>query len=391
MTTAVSHHKAKPLFRPRPREIRGVHVTMGLAGLPGKIDTYLRMRSQGLNTLEVDVKDESGQVAFSQPVRPARARASAPRSRTTTRTRWRARCTRSTSISSGGSSCSRIPSSRSGSPATRSRTRTDRSGTTRSGSAGRTLRHPGLELRWPSRARGRQGGLRRDPVRLRPLPHRRRRLAHPPRTGERAKRRHDRPLREVRRRPGCTAPGSGSAPTSSAWPRTATWGSGSVRRKIGRYLDTISPMAYPVALHARRVQHRGSGRSARPDRLQHAPDFHRSLTGRKAVLVPWLQDFSLGRTYTFADVKAQIDAARTWAPRDSCSGTRRGTTRPARCAPASATRTPPLRGSRRSRGLRRHPRRARFGSASGRCLGSRHWPADLSSTGTARARRTRRD
>ncbi len=39
-------------------------------------------------------------------------------------------------------------------------------------------------------------------------------------------------------------------------------------------------------------------------------DFHRSLRGRKAVLVPWLQDFSLGRTYTFADVKAQVDAAR---------------------------------------------------------------------------------
>ena len=46
---------------------------MGLAGLPGKIDTYLRMRSQGLNTLEVDVKDESGQVAFSTR-RPTLAR-----------------------------------------------------------------------------------------------------------------------------------------------------------------------------------------------------------------------------------------------------------------------------------------------------------------------------
>ena len=39
-------------------------------------------------------------------------------------------------------------------------------------------------------------------------------------------------------------------------------------------------------------------------------DFRRSVRGRKAVLVPWLQDFSLGRTYTFADVKAQVDASR---------------------------------------------------------------------------------
>src|SRR4029077_14421259 len=39
-------------------------------------------------------------------------------------------------------------------------------------------------------------------------------------------------------------------------------------------------------------------------------DFRTKLAGRKAVLVPWLQDFSLRRTYTFPDVAAQIASAR---------------------------------------------------------------------------------
>jgi hypothetical protein len=52
--------------RPRslPIEIRGVHVTMGLASLPGKLREYLDFQRDGLTALELDVKDERGQVAF---------------------------------------------------------------------------------------------------------------------------------------------------------------------------------------------------------------------------------------------------------------------------------------------------------------------------------------
>ena len=39
-------------------------------------------------------------------------------------------------------------------------------------------------------------------------------------------------------------------------------------------------------------------------------DFRRELRGRKAKLIPWLEDFSLGRTRTPEEVQAQIDAAR---------------------------------------------------------------------------------
>jgi hypothetical protein len=47
-----------------PIELRGVHVTMGLASLPGKIDEYLDLERDGLTALELDVKDENGEVGF---------------------------------------------------------------------------------------------------------------------------------------------------------------------------------------------------------------------------------------------------------------------------------------------------------------------------------------
>jgi hypothetical protein len=39
-------------------------------------------------------------------------------------------------------------------------------------------------------------------------------------------------------------------------------------------------------------------------------DFQTQLAGGRATIVPWLQDFSLGRTYTLTDVAAQVEAAR---------------------------------------------------------------------------------
>ena len=57
---------ATPTEGPRtlPIEVRGVHVTMGLASLPGKLDEYLDLERDGLTALELDVKDENGEVGF---------------------------------------------------------------------------------------------------------------------------------------------------------------------------------------------------------------------------------------------------------------------------------------------------------------------------------------
>jgi hypothetical protein len=47
-----------------PIEVRGVHVTEGLASLPGKLDDYFDLQHDGLTALELDVKDENGEVGF---------------------------------------------------------------------------------------------------------------------------------------------------------------------------------------------------------------------------------------------------------------------------------------------------------------------------------------
>jgi hypothetical protein len=58
---AAAKKKAQQPGRPGPpAEIRGVHVTMALASLPGKLDEYTE--TLGLNTIELDVKDENGEV-----------------------------------------------------------------------------------------------------------------------------------------------------------------------------------------------------------------------------------------------------------------------------------------------------------------------------------------
>jgi len=50
--------------RPLPLEIRGIHITGALASLPGKFREYLAYKRYGLNTIELDVKDESGEIGF---------------------------------------------------------------------------------------------------------------------------------------------------------------------------------------------------------------------------------------------------------------------------------------------------------------------------------------
>ena len=50
--------------RPLPVEVRGVHVTGALASLPGKLGEYVALTKHGLNTIELDIKDEGGEIGF---------------------------------------------------------------------------------------------------------------------------------------------------------------------------------------------------------------------------------------------------------------------------------------------------------------------------------------
>jgi len=55
---------ASPFHRQTPEEIRGIHITGPLMSLPGRFKHYLALKKDGLNTVEVDLKDESGNVSF---------------------------------------------------------------------------------------------------------------------------------------------------------------------------------------------------------------------------------------------------------------------------------------------------------------------------------------
>jgi hypothetical protein len=67
--------KPKRLGPPVPSEIRGVHVTMALASLDGKLAEYTQL--DGLNTIQLDIKDENGEVAFHRLAPPLARRVGA--------------------------------------------------------------------------------------------------------------------------------------------------------------------------------------------------------------------------------------------------------------------------------------------------------------------------
>jgi hypothetical protein len=91
---------------------------------------------------------------------------------------------------------------------------------------------------------------------------------------------------------------------------TRDLGVGQVPRRLARYVDAIYPMVYPS--HYRSGEHGLDDPSGEPGLTvsRSLIDFKRELRGRKAKLIPWLEDFSLGRTRTPEEVRAQIDAAR---------------------------------------------------------------------------------
>ena len=92
---------------------------------------------------------------------------------------------------------------------------------------------------------------------------------------------------------------------------TRDLGIGQKPSRLARYVDAVYPMVYPS--HFNPGEYGIADPNANPgqtvtDALLY---FEADLRGSDARLVPWLQDFSLGRTYTTADLQAQVDAARS--------------------------------------------------------------------------------
>jgi hypothetical protein len=301
---------AKPKETPRPKEIRGVHVTMSLAALNGKIDDYLALRRHGLNTLEVDVKDESGEVGFVSPeVKLAQRIGAAHPYYNPFEVAAKAHAKHVYLIGrvvvfEDPVLAEKRPSYAIENP---------------DGS----VWHNNIGLGWTNmydkrvweynvdvgKAAARAGfdEIQFDYVRF-------------PSDGDVSIIQYPGKIDE---KMGVTIGRFAQYAAAKLHPLGVRVGAdlfglaanhnlgiGQVPRKIGRYLDTISPMAYP--------SHYGPGEYNIPDPnadpgsivFRTLKDFRRALRGRKAQIVPWLQDFSLGKTYTFEDVAAQVDAAR---------------------------------------------------------------------------------
>jgi hypothetical protein len=300
----------KPEPRAFPAEIRGIHVTMALASLQGKLEEYFDLTSQGLNTIQLDVKDENGEVAFNRPrVRLALGIGAA-------RTYYDPRRAARRAHSHGLYVVGRVvvfedPILAQNRPDMAIR-RADGGVWTTSGGLGWS--NPYDERVWKYNVDVAEAAVKAgfdeimfDYVRF-------------PTDGDLSsavfanRRREHRSVtigRFLEYARGRLEP-LGARVSAAVFGLSATreMGIGQKPRRLSRHLDVIYPMVYP--------SHYGPGEYDLDDPngvpgitvARSLQDFRRALRGRETLLVPWLQDFSLGREYTLDDVRAQVQAAR---------------------------------------------------------------------------------
>jgi hypothetical protein len=299
----------KPEPRPYPTEMRGAHVTMALASLKGKFDEYLDLTREGLNTIELDIKDENGEVGFKVAVPLARKIGSA-------RTYYDAAEIVEKVRARGVYLVGRLvvfedPVLTSKRPAFAIHTS---DGSVWRNSAGLGWSNPYDKRVWKynvdiavAAAKVGFDEIQFDYIRF-PTDGD---LGAAVYTGKQAEKRVatlSRFLEYARSR--LEPLGARISIDVFGLSATRNMGLGQIPRKLARHLDAIYPMVYP--------SHYGPGElgladpNAQPGRTVALSlrDFAVQLTGMKTRIVPWLQDFSLGREYSLEDVRLQILAAR---------------------------------------------------------------------------------
>jgi len=313
VATTTAKAKAKPKLvvpqpRPLPAEVRGVHVTMALASIAGRLEEYMTI--PGLNTIELDVKDESGRVGFVGTAPPL-ARATGAAGRYYDPRRAVELSHKHGTYLIGRIVCFEDPVVAAKQP--KFAIRTSDGGVWRN-RAGLAWANPYNREYWDyivdvgtAAARAGFDEIQLDYVRFptdgdltsavflgkRAEPAAGTIAAFVQYVSKRLRREHVRVSADVF---GLSA--------------ARDLGIGQLPRRIGPYLDAVYPMVYP--------SHYTSGEYQLPDPsaapgltvARSLADFRDRLRGQRAKLIPWLQDFSLGRTYTIEDVRAQIAAAR---------------------------------------------------------------------------------
>ena len=301
---------SEPQQAPLPDEIRGVHVTAALASLDGKLDDYLSLTDQGLTALELDVKDENGEVGFESQA-PATARAIGA-----AKPFYNPREAAQAAEAAGVYLIGRVVVFEDPVLATR---RPElaigrRGGGVWTNSAGLAWTNPYDERVWKynvdiavAAVKAGFDEIMFDYVRFptdgdlsSAVFNGKRKEAKTVTIGRFADYARSRlePL--------------GARVSAAVFGLTATreMGIGQKPSRLAEDLDAIYPMVYP--------SHFGPGEYSLndPDAVPGVTvaralrDFRHDLRGQDTLLVPWLQDFSLGRDYSLEDVRAQILAAR---------------------------------------------------------------------------------
>jgi len=309
--------QATPVKSPRklPDEVRGIHVTMALASLDGKLAEYLKLVSAGMNTIELDVKDENGEVGFVTSAVPLAREVGA--ARPYYRPREAARMIHAKGVYLIG----RVvvfedPRLSAGRPELAIK---NPDGSVWRNQAGLGWTNPYDKRVWDYNvslaevaARAGFDEIQFDYVRF-PTDGDVESIVFPNKTS--------------------TPPGwviaefvhyaskrlkpLGVRISTDVFGLSATrdLGIGQIPKRISKYVDAVYPMVYPSHFGPGEYGLEDPNGSPGPTVEWSLSDFRRELKKSDAALIPWLQDFSYGRTYGLADVRAQIDAARLMGAR----------------------------------------------------------------------------
>jgi hypothetical protein len=305
--------KQPPTPRPLPAEMRGVHVTAALASDARKINEYLAI--PGLNTLQVDIKDENGEVGFLMP------NSTLARQIGATKPYYKARRLAARAHAAGVYLIGRLVTFE---DPILSQARPDmairrRDGSVWTNDVGLGWSNPYDKRVWDynlevAKAAVRAGfdEIQFDYVRF-PSDGDVENTVYRGRVNEdmgwtiaRFVQYASKQLKPLGVRVSVDVFGLAA---------THDLGIGQVPRRLARFVDAIYPMVYPS--HYNPGEYNLPDPSAAPGTTVAASlqDFRRAMRGSKALLIPWLEDFSLGRTRTPDEVRAQIQAARDYRTR----------------------------------------------------------------------------
>ncbi|MDX6413063.1 MAG: hypothetical protein QOH23_473 [Gaiellaceae bacterium] len=312
---AVTAPKKKAKAMPNlPKEVRGVHVTVALASLPGKLDDYIAMSKHGLNTIELDVKDENGEIGFISSSVPLSVAIGA--AKPYYKPRQVARKVHAAGLYLIGRVVTFEDPVLSEKRPQLALHNPDGSVWHTNGGLGWTDEYD--KRVWDynigiAKAAARAGfdEIQFDYVRF-PSDGNIDAIVYP------AKPKKNEPKAWTIARFAHYAAKQlhplGVRVSVDVFGLAATrdLGIGQMPSRLAKYVDAVYPMVYPSHFNAGEYGLADPNYDPGMTVTDALTDFDRQLHGTKARLVPWLQDFSLGKTYTYADVMAQIDAARAF-------------------------------------------------------------------------------